>query len=189
MKSSFSVHGLVAAVLVTGSLAHAQLSSPMPGVKPVQQAAPALSASAEPGVPFGTGPGVHSPNSPFAPLPQRSDVLAWSLLTRVTTRVEKNRILPVFEPAQLELNQQTKRLQGFMLPLEPGERQRHFLLSAVPLTCGFCTPGGPESMVEVKTRIPVKATMEPVVVEGRFQVLKDDPMGLYYRMLDAVVVR
>ena len=41
-----------------------------------------------------------------------------------------------------------------MMPLEPGERQKHFLLTSVPLTCSFCVPGGPESMVEVKTKMP-----------------------------------
>jgi len=44
-------------------------------------------------------------------------------------------------------------------------------------------------MVEVKTRTPVKYTLEPVVVEGKFAVLADDPYGLYYRVTDAVAVR
>jgi hypothetical protein len=76
-----------------------------------------------------------------------------------------------------------------MMPLEPGEKQSHFLLSSVPMTCSFCVPGGPESMVEVKTRTPVRYSMEPVVVEGRLLVLADDPYGLYYRMTDAVPVK
>jgi hypothetical protein len=76
-----------------------------------------------------------------------------------------------------------------MMPLEPGERQRHFLLSSVPLSCSFCVPGGPESMVEVKTRTPVKYSLEPVVVEGKFAVLADDPYGLYYRITEAVAVK
>jgi hypothetical protein len=76
-----------------------------------------------------------------------------------------------------------------MMPLEPGEKQKHFLLSSVPLTCSFCVPGGPESMVEVKTKTPVKYVMEPVVVEGNFAVLDDDAYGLYYRMTDAVAVK
>ena len=137
----------------------------------------------------GSGPGVHGANSPFAPLPQRSDVVPWSVLTAVKTKTEKNRILPVFDAQQIALNQKTQRIQGFMMPLEPGEKQRHFLLSSVPLTCSFCTAGGPESMVEVKTRTPVAYTMEPVTVEGRFAVLNDDPYGLYYRVTDAVGVK
>ncbi|MEO5670063.1 MAG: DUF3299 domain-containing protein [Ramlibacter sp.] len=138
------------------------------------------------GVPMGTGAGVHSPNSPIAPLPERGDVVPWSVLTAVKTRAENNRTLPAFDKAQLALNQKTQRVQGFMMPLEPGERQTHFLLSAVPLSCGFCMPGGPESMVEVKTRTPVKYTLDPVTVEGKFAVLNDDPYGMYYRITEAV---
>jgi hypothetical protein len=157
---------LVASVLAFG--AQAQLSSP---------------------VPQGTGPGVHSPNSPIAPLPKRTDVVPWSLLTEVKTRAEKNKIVPIFGKEQLALNQKTQRIQGFMMPLEPGEKQTHFLLSSVPLSCAFCVPGGPESMVEVKTKEPVKYSLEPVVVEGKFAVLSDDPYGLYYRVTDAVPVK
>jgi len=141
------------------------------------------------GVPAGTGAGVHSPNSPFAPLQDRSDVLPWSVLTAIKTKTDKNRILPVFSPAIFALDKKTQRVQGFMMPLEPGEKQRHFLVSSVPLTCSFCLPGGPESMIEVKTKTPVKYTLEAVVVEGQFAVLNDDPYGLYYRMTDAVAVR
>lgn len=140
-------------------------------------------------VPQGSGPGVHSPNSPFAPLPKRSDVVQWSLLTAVKTKTDKNKIVPVFGKEQLALNQKTQRIQGFMMPLEPGEKQTHFLLSSVPLTCAFCVPGGPESMVEVKTREPVKYTMEPVTVEGKFAVLNDDPYGLFYRVTEAVSIK
>ena len=141
------------------------------------------------GVPSGSGAGVHSPNSPFAPLPERADVLPWSMLTDVKTKTVKNRMLPVFPAPVQALNDKTKRIQGFMMPLDPGEKQKHFLLSSVPLTCSFCLPGGPESMVEVKTKTPVKYSMEPVTVEGKFAVLNDDSYGLYYRITDAVSVK
>jgi len=137
----------------------------------------------------GQGAGVHGANSPFPQLSARDDVVPWSVLTSVKTKNEKNRILPVFTVSQLALDQKTQRIQGFMMPLDPGATQRHFLLSSVPLTCAFCTPGGPESMVEVKARTPVKYSMEPVVVEGRFQVLSDDSYGLYYRITDAISVK
>jgi len=147
----------------------AQLSSPVPG--------------------GGTGPGVHSPNSPYAQLPERADVLPWSLLTAVKLRDGPKGPRPKYTPEQQALNDKTQRIQGFMMPLEPGERQKHFLLSSVPLTCSFCTPGGPESMVEVYTKTPVKYAMEPVTVEGKFAVLVDDPYGLYYRIKEGVVVK
>jgi len=76
-----------------------------------------------------------------------------------------------------------------MMPLGPGEQQRHFLLASVPLTCAFCTPGGPESMVEVRTVKPVKYSQAAVVVEGKFHVLQNDPAGLYYRFTEAAGVK
>ncbi len=136
-----------------------------------------------------SGPGVHSPLSQFQPLPDRKDVLAWSLLTNVTTKTEKNKVIPSYPAPVMALNQKTQRVQGFMMPLQPGEKQTHFLLSQVPLSCSFCTPGGPESMIEVKTKTPVKYGFDVVVVEGTFRVLSDDPYGLFYRLSDAVQVR
>ena len=137
----------------------------------------------------GTGPGVHSPNSPFAPLPARNDVIPWSTLTSVKMKTVGRRLLPEFPVNVRALHGTTVRVQGFMMPLAPGEKQTHFLVSSVPLTCSFCTPGGPESMLEVRTRTPVKYSLEAVVVEGRMQVLDDDPMGLFYRMTFAVPVK
>lgn len=151
----------------------------------VAQPAPPLPA----GVVAGSGPGVHSPNSPFAPLPPRADVVPWSLLTAVKMRDTRKGPRPVFNTEQLALHFRLQRVQGFMMPLEPGEKQKHFLLSSVPLTCSFCVPGGPESMVEVFTKTAVKYSLEPVAVEGKFAVLEDDPYGLYYRITDAVSVK
>ena len=177
---------IVAAALAAASLA---AEAQAPAVPAVSAAPIALSSPIPGGLPAGTGAGVHSPNSPFAPLAERVDVLAWSMLTAIKTKVEKNRVTPIFPLDIQALNKKTQRVQGFMMPLEPGEKQRHFLLSSVPLTCAFCTPGGPESMVEVKTKTPVKYSMEAVVVEGQFAVLQDDPYGLYYRMTDAMPVK
>ena len=44
-------------------------------------------------------------------------------------------------------------------------------------------------MMEVRLKIPVKYSQDAVVVEGRLMVLKDDPYGLYYRLVDAVTVK
>jgi len=146
-------------------------------------------AQSSPAIPMGKGPGVHDANSPFAPLPERSDVVPWPVLTAVKTRTENNKVVPTFDSSQLALSDKTQRIQGFMMPLQPGEKQSHFLLSSVPLSCSFCTPGGPESMVEVRSKVPVRYTLDPVTVEGRFAVLSNDPYGLFYRVTDAVGVK
>jgi len=152
------------------------------------QSTPPAGAEANP-LSGGRGPGYHSPLSAFAPLPQRDDVVAWSTLARVSQRVERSRMVPVYSPDILALNQRTVRLQGFMAPLDPGERQSTFLLSSVPLTCPFCSPGGAESIVQVIARSPIRYTMEGLVVEGRFHVLQQDALGFFYRLTAAVAVR
>lgn len=160
----------------------------LPPVALAQTIQPAQPPNA--GIPSGgSGLGTHSPNSPIAPLPIRADVLPWTVLGDISYKTERARVLPVFKNAQMALDQKRQRVQGFMLPLEPGERQRHFLLTSVPMSCSFCTPGGPESMVEVRTQTPVRYSLEPVVVEGLFSVLRDDAYGLLYRITDAVAVK
>jgi hypothetical protein len=171
---------LVRALAVLGLAAC--LSAPV-----VAQTTPMLPGSID--LPAGKGAGVHGANSPIAPLVPRADVLPWSVLADVKTQVVKKRSLPLFTASQLALNEKTQRLQGFMMPVEPGEKHTRMLLSAVPLSCNFCLPGGPESMMEVRLKTPVKYSQDAVVVEGRLLVLKDDPYGLYYRLVDAVTVK
>ena len=79
----------------------------------------------------------------------------------------------------------TVKLQGFIFPLQGGESHEYFLLSAYPPGCPFCLPGGPTNLVEIKSAEPVDYTQKAVLIEGRFEILKDDPTGLYYRLSDA----
>ena len=184
MKSRVSAFAFVIGSVMASASALAQLSSPLPA-----GASSGVPSGAGLGVPAGSGAGTHGANSPFPQIKDRNDVLPWSVLTDVKTKGVKNRLLPDFPASVVALSQKTQRIQGFMMPLEPGEKQKHFLLTSVPMSCGFCVPGGPESMVEVKTKTPVKYSLDIVVVEGKFAVLNDDPYGLYYRITDAVSVK
>ena len=182
------------AALGLGAVALAQTRPSTPGAQQPNPpataqpgAAPAASNHAMPGM--GQGAGVHSPLSPIAPLPKRDDVLAWSVLTQVDFKVIKERFVPIYKANQPALNNSTQRIQGFMMPLNPGEKHKHFLLTSVPLTCSFCVPGGPESMVEVRSKEAIAFTQEPVVMQGKFLVLHNDPYGLYYRLAEAVVAK
>ena len=99
---------------------------------------------------------------------------------------QKDRYVPQFAKDVAVLDQKLVKVQGFMMPLQMGDKQTHFVLSAMPQSCAFCMPGGPESMVEVKSKAAVKYTFEPVILTGRLSVLKDDPTGVFYRLTDAV---
>lgn len=166
---------VVGALVLVGATQAQGLSSPL------GNAPPASAASA----PIGTGPGYHDPRSPFKPLQEREGIVSWSLLSSVTTKPVNRRLVPVYPEPVKALDKKVIKVQGFMMPLQPGEKQRHFLLSSVPTTCSFCVPAGPEGLVEVRSVEPVKYSLEPVVVEGRLAVLDSDPYGLYYRLVDA----
>ena len=124
--------------------------------------------------------------SQFKPLPDRNDVVSWKLLSQVELVKQKDRYVPQFAAGVAALDQKEVKVQGFMMPLQMGDKQTHFVLSAMPQSCAFCLPGGPESLVEVKSKTPVKYTFEPVVLTGKLAVLKDDPTGVFYRLTDAV---
>jgi uncharacterized protein len=119
------------------------------------------------------------------PLPERKDVVSWKLLAQVELVKTRDRYVPQFASGVSSLDQKQVKVQGFMMPLEMGDKQTHFVLAAMPQTCAFCMPGGPESMVEVRTRTPVKYTFDAIVVSGKLTVLKDDPTGIFYRLVEA----
>src|SRR4026209_957988 len=129
-------------------------------------------------------PGV-SPDA-LKPLPERQDVVSWKLLGQVELVKQKDRYVPQFAAGVAALDKKEVKVQGFMMPLEMGDKQTHFILSSTPQSCAFCMPGGPESLVEVKMKKPVAYNMEPVVLTGKLAVLKDDPAGVFYRLTDAV---
>jgi hypothetical protein len=129
------------------------------------------------------------PPADFKPLPERKDVLSWKLLSQVELIKQKDRYVPQFAAGVAALDKKDVKVQGFMMPLSVGEQQSHFVLSATPQSCAFCLPGGPESLVEVKARKPVKYTFEPMVLTGKLIVLKEDPTGIFYRLTDAELTK
>jgi len=118
-------------------------------------------------------------------LPERAGVVSWKTLAQVEPVKQGNKMVPQFSRDILGLDKKDVRVQGFIIPLDMGDKQAHFLLSAVPPHCPFCLPAGPDSIVEVHAKQPLAYGFEPIVVAGRFAVLKDDPTGVLYRMTDA----
>lgn len=114
------------------------------------------------------------------------EAITWETLAQVKLKRDDGRFVPEFEAAVSDLDGKTIEIQGFMLPLDQAAEQQHFILSSIPVAdCYFCMPGGPESMVEIKAATGVEFTYNPITVTGTFEVLEDDPMGMYYRLTDA----
>ena len=119
-------------------------------------------------------------------LPERAGVVSWRTLAEVTPVKQGGRMVNEFSAAILTLDKRDVKVQGFMIPLDMGDKQKRFLLSAVPPHCAFCMPAGPDAVVEIIAKTPVKFGFEPIVVSGKFAVLKDDANGVLYRLTDAV---
>jgi hypothetical protein len=118
-------------------------------------------------------------------LPELAGVVSWKTLAQVEPVKQGGKMVPQFSRDILGLDKKDVRVYGFIIPLDMGDKQKHFLLSAVPPHCPFCLPAGPDAIVEVHAKKPLTYGFEPIIVAGRFAVLKDDAAGVLYRMTDA----
>ncbi len=116
-------------------------------------------------------------------LPDVAGTLSWDRIGAVDTREgEYGMLEPLFDDGLRELDGREVKVQGFMLPLGNDEEQDHFLLTRTPPSCFYCLPGGPESVVEVRTEQPLAFSFDPVIISGRMSLLEDNDMGLFYRL-------
>ena len=126
------------------------------------------------------------PPSFFAPLEDIPGVLPWSLLSKATTvKAKGGRMVPKYTSEIAALDQTEVKVQGYMMPLQPGRKHKHFLLTVTSASCPFCLPAGPEGVVEINSTAPVTFSYAPLIMSGKLTVLKSDPMGLYYRINSA----
>lgn len=118
-------------------------------------------------------------------LPEVQGVVAWKTLAQVEPIKQGDKVVPRFSDEILGLDNKAVRVQGFILPLDLGDQQHHFLLSAVPPHCPFCLPAGPDAIVEVIAKKGIEYGFEPVILGGKFAVLRNDPAGVLYRLTEA----
>jgi hypothetical protein len=116
--------------------------------------------------------------------------IGWDLLGDLDVRSES--IAPLqtvfhtdYRPEVKALDGHEAKVMGFLFPLEGGLEHDHFLLTAWPPSCPFCLPAGPSQMVEVFCAQPVAFTDGAIMMAGTFELLHEDPSGLYYRLHDA----
>jgi hypothetical protein len=127
---------------------------------------------------------VNKPEENTHTLEELAGVVSWKTLAKVTLKNE----VPSFHQEIDALNGKNVKVQGFMMPLEQTAKQQHFLLSVNPLSCSFCLPAGSEGLIEVYTKDGIETTFDPIILSGTLNVLKNDEMGLYYRMQNAVQI-
>lgn len=139
-----------------------------------------------PVAPSGAIPSAGGMLAPSQFLKEKPGFTPWRTLGQVELAKQSGKLRPVFAPAVTALNGKAVKVEGFMIPLDIGDKQKRFLLVAAPPHCSFCLPAGPDAMIEIRAKSNVRYGFEAVSLSGTLQVLNDDPAGLYYRLIEAV---
>lgn len=116
--------------------------------------------------------------------------VSWQLLesTKVVDRTEKGIIYskPQFAPSVKALSGKEIRVAGWMMPLESGAHQKHFVLLAYPPGCPFHMHAMPNQFIEVRasTAVPVN-DMRAITLIGTLRLTGEDESGIFYRLENA----
>lgn len=114
----------------------------------------------------------------------------WKLLNsaKVTSDRKKGVMLAQFPQPLAALNGKALKIAGFILPLEATPQFDRFLLTKTNFACGFCPPPLPTEVIEVKLgRGRTKATLDPVTVRGRLELVASSEESVFYRLHDAAM--
>lgn len=117
----------------------------------------------------------------------------WKTFEQVTYGDPDKQTDPKFAEKLQALAGKEVQVEGYMIPLDVSHAQKNFLISAYPvINCYFCGPGGPKGpyqVVEIQAQQPLEYRKAAVMLQGKLELLNDDPMGLLYRLTNATLVR
>ncbi|MDP9421873.1 MAG: DUF3299 domain-containing protein [Pseudomonadota bacterium] len=112
----------------------------------------------------------------------------WALLeaTKETTRKNADGYIvskPLFTPKVKALNGKRIKVAGYMMPLEKGAKQKHFVLLAYPPGCPFHVHAMPNQFIEINAAVPFPLDeARPHVVTGVLQLTGYDEGGIFYKL-------
>ncbi|KEO74419.1 hypothetical protein [Anditalea andensis] len=118
------------------------------------------------------------------------EVNVWKDLSNVTYKIGEDDFgelyLPVFDDKIKKLEGKAITADGYIIPFEGMFKPEHIILSSLPLAeCFFCGSGGPETVMEVMLKKPIKYTSKRVQVKGTLVLNSKDPEKLMYILKDA----
>jgi hypothetical protein len=124
--------------------------------------------------------------SPWLEGLQGDGITAWSRLRDANLRFEETQVVADFGDEIAEMEGKSIKLAGYMMPMSADMQQTTFLLSASPPNCFFHVPGGPTTIAMVETGASgVMMTMEPLVIEGKLELVRRSEQGILYRLIEA----
>lgn len=122
---------------------------------------------------------------PRAAVRAPADAVSWDLLGEAGPLQVADAALSRF-PAELRALGGTEvKLYGYLYPLEEGPAHRQFLLGGLAYHCGLCLLSDPTQLVLATAAQPVAYQDEPVLVQGRLELVEDPDSRLFYRLTGA----
>ncbi|MBW3469986.1 hypothetical protein EGN73_19505 [Arthrospiribacter ruber] len=120
----------------------------------------------------------------------QSSQSVWRDLSEVTYKIGQDEFgelyIPVFGDKIKSLEGKTVEADGYIIPFEGMFKPEHIILSSLPLAeCFFCGSGGPETVMEVMMKNPIKYTSKRVKVRGTLTLNDSDPEKLMYILKNA----
>ena len=117
--------------------------------------------------------------------------VSWKILeaTKEKTRTDKEGYIlskPLFTSKVKALNGKRIKVAGWMMPLDSGTKQKHFVLLAYPPGCPFHFHAMPNQFIEIYAATPFATNESKVhVVSGVLELTGQDESGIFYRMRNA----
>ncbi|MEO9188868.1 MAG: hypothetical protein ABI224_02530 [Acetobacteraceae bacterium] len=119
-----------------------------------------------------------------------ADVVLWGDLARALVVRKGSTFQTTFLPPVLALNGKVISIIGYVTPIFGKNKSgKQFLLSSHSFLCDECEPPAPTELVEVNTKDSVIAKDGIATIRGQFEILKNDPQGLAYRLNKAIILR
>jgi len=113
----------------------------------------------------------------------------WNTLGKITFKKEFDAALgfkidkPIFSEEILALSGKTVEIKGYIIPTDGYKSHTEFILSAFPYNmCFFCGGAGPETVMEIYAKTPIKFTSEAITIRGKLELNADDVNRLIYAM-------
>ncbi|HNR09003.1 MAG TPA: hypothetical protein PKM27_16910 [Saprospiraceae bacterium] len=116
----------------------------------------------------------------------------WNTLGKITFKKEFDAALgfkidkPIFGEEIKALSGKIVEIKGYIIPTDGYKSHTEFILSAFPYNmCFFCGGAGPETVMEIYAKTPVKFTSEAVTLRGKLELNENDVNRLIYAMTEA----
>ncbi len=111
----------------------------------------------------------------------------WKDLLAVKSIKKRDAETPKFDEKQRQYDGKEITVSGYIYTYEPAPSHKFLMLSYFPVSmCYFCGGAGPESIIEVTMKKPIKNTSRQVTLKGTLRLNDTDPDRLFYIMLNAV---